>query len=58
MAQIKVTVQGNGTFEIDVEKIGELLGWLSKNQAVAIREQNTVREVIDNQFTGRELLNG
>jgi hypothetical protein len=54
----KVTVEGRGVFEITNEKLGELLGWLSSNQAVAIREQNTVREVNDNEFTGRELLNG
>lgn len=58
MAQVKVTVDGNGTFEIDTLKIGELLSWLSANQAVAIRENNTVREVKDNKFTGRELITG
>ena len=54
----KVTVEGRGTFEIDNERLTELLGWLSSNQAVAIREQNTVREVQNNEFTGRELING
>lgn len=53
---VKVTVEGNGTFEIDNEKIVELLTWLSNNQAVAIREHGTIREVKDNKFTGRELL--
>ena len=52
----KVKVEGSGEFEINNEKIAELLSWLSANQAVAIREQNTVREVKDNEFTGRELL--
>ena len=55
---IKVTVEGSGTFEIDRSKLGELLGWLANNKAVAIRENNTVREVNNNEFTGRELLNG
>jgi len=54
----KVTVEGRGTYEINNEKLTELLDWLSSNQAVAIRENNTVREVKDNEFTGRELLNG
>lgn len=54
----KVKVEGSGEFEIKNEKIGELLAWLSKNQAVAVNENNTVREVKDNEFTGRELLNG
>ena len=47
----KVNVEGRGEFEINNEKIAELLGWLSANQAVAIREENTVREVKDNSFT-------
>ena len=54
----KVTVEGRGTFEINNEQLSELVGWLSTNQAVAIHEENTVREVKDNEFTGRELLNG
>ena len=58
MAQVKVTVEGNGTFQIDVSKVGELLGWLSSNQAVAIHEDNKIQEVKDNAFTGRELING
>ena len=57
MAQVKVTVQGNGTFEVDVTKIGELLGWLSRNQAVDVTESNVVREVKNNDFTGRQLIN-
>ena len=54
----KVKVEGRGEFEIDNEKIMELLTWLANNQAVAIRENNAVREVKNNEFTGRELLNG
>jgi hypothetical protein len=54
----KVKVEGRGEFEIDNEMLGELLAWLSANQAVAIRENNSVREVDNNEFTGRELLNG
>jgi len=54
----KVTVEGRGVFEITNEKLTELLGWLANNQAVAIRENNTVREVKNNEFTGRELING
>lgn len=56
--QVKVIVEGRGTFQISVDKVAELMEWLSTNQAVAIHEQNTVREIKNNKFTGRELLNG
>ena len=56
--QVKVQVEGYGNFQIDNAKINELLNWLSANQGVKITEQNKVREVQDNQYTGRELLNG
>jgi hypothetical protein len=55
--QIKIQVEGFGTFEVTEEKIGELLNWLSTNKAVSIRSDNQiVKEVIDNRFTGRELI--
>jgi len=53
---VKVTVQNNGVFEIDNEKLPELLVWLSNNLAVEIRETNTIKEVRNNQFTGRTLI--
>jgi len=54
----KVTVEGSGVFEINNEKIAELLAWLSRNQGVSIQEKNAVQEVKDNRFTGRTLLEG
>ena len=57
MKYVKVNVEGYGTFEINIEKVGELMNWLSRNQAVYIRNDNQIREVNDNSFTGRELLN-
>lgn len=56
MRHIKVNVEGYGTFEINGEAVGELMTWLSRNQAVAIRQDNVVREVKDNNFTGRTLI--
>ena len=53
----KVKVEGRGEYEIRNEKLGELLAWLASNRAVEIREQNTVHEVKDNEFTGRQLIN-
>ena len=55
--QIKVNIDGYGTFEIENDKIPELIGWLSRNQAVSIKPKNqVVKEVIYNSFTGKELL--
>lgn len=54
--QIKINVEGYGTFQIESDKVLELLAWLSKNQGVRINEQNTVREVQNNVYTGRDLL--
>jgi hypothetical protein len=55
--QVKVNVENYGTFEIDSDKVSELIGWLSANQAIAIRPKNeVVKEVINHSFTGRELI--
>jgi len=56
MRHVKVNVEGYGTFEINADSIGELMSWLARNRAVAIRQDNVVREVKDNQFTGRTLI--
>ena len=56
MRHVKVNVEGYGTFEINADSIGELMSWLSRNKAVAIRQDNVVREVKDNEFTGRTLI--
>jgi len=55
---ITVTVDGYGRFQINGDKVSELLAWLSRNEGVAIRENNAIKEVKDNNFTGRELLHG
>jgi len=56
MKYVKVNVEGYGTFEINIEMVGELMNWLSRNQAVSIRNDNQIREVKDNSFTGRSLI--
>jgi len=53
--QIKVIVDGYGEFQIENDKIGELINWLSKNEAIKVKSQ-PVREVVDNNFTGRTLI--
>lgn len=58
MAQTRVTVEGYGTFQIDREYIGELIALLNAKQAIALQQKNTVKEVSNNQFTGRQLIEG
>lgn len=58
MKHIRVNVEGNGTFDINIEFVPELLRWLSSKQAVSVNENNTVREIKNNQFTGRQLIQG
>ena len=56
--KISVTVEGYGRYQVDGDFVAELIAWLSQKEAIAIKEANTVREVKDDKFTGRELLNG
>lgn len=53
---INVLVEGFGKYQIEHEKVSELLDWLTRNQGVKINEKNTIQEVENNKFTGRELL--
>lgn len=55
--QVRVNVDGYGTFQIENDKIGELISWLTLNNAVRVQNQ-PVKEIVNNQYTGRELLNG
>lgn len=55
--QTKINVEGYGIFEIDNDKINELLNWLSANSGVLINPKNQiVKEIKDNKFTGRTLI--
>lgn len=53
--QIKVTIEGHGSYSVDSEKLGELLGWLSANNGVRVQKE-PIREVVDGKFTGNELI--
>ena len=55
--EININVPGYGSFLVKDDKIVALVQWLTIN-TVKVNEQNVVREVTDNKFTGRELLNG
>jgi hypothetical protein len=55
---IKVTIEGYGTFQIKPNTVGQLVAWLSQNEAVRIVENNTVYDVKNNTFTGKQLING
>lgn len=56
MAQVRVTVEGYGTFQINGDYINELISFLNSREAVSLRAKNSVNEVINNQFTGRQLI--
>ena len=53
---MKVQVEGVGSFDIRHDKLPELLSFLSSIESVRIHEENKIREVKDNAFTGRELI--
>ena len=52
----QVTIQGQ-TFQIDNEKVVELLNWLARNQAVKTPNSNQIVGEIA-KFEGKELING
>ena len=54
--QITVAVTGYGSFQIDNDKISELIGWLNANKAVYVTP-GTVKEVKNEAYTGRTLIN-
>lgn len=54
--QVRVTIEGYGTFQIDQDYINELVAFLSTKQAISLRQKNAVNEIIDNKFTGRQLI--
>lgn len=51
---MRVTVEGHGTFEINEEKLPQLMQLLSAGSRVS--ESNTIHERNDDGFTGRQLL--
>jgi hypothetical protein len=54
---VKITINGYGTFEIPENRVSALITWLSTNNGVSIMEKNVVREVVNDRYTGRTLLN-
>jgi len=56
MAQIRVNVEGYGTFQIDRDYVNELVNFLNVKEAISLKQKNNVNEVINNQFTGRQLI--
>ena len=51
-----VSISGYGTFQIESEKIQELLNWLSQNSGV--RTQSNEQIAVPPQFKGLDLING
>lgn len=55
----QVTIQNLGKFHISNEKAQELKDWLSDNDAVKTpSEDELMKEIIDRDYKGSELLNG
>jgi hypothetical protein len=55
----QVTIQNLGNFHIPNEKAHDLKDWLLDNEGVKTQsEEEMMKEVIDRQFKGTELLNG
>ena len=55
---MKVKIDGIGSFDVNESCLPMLMEFLTKNSAVKLNEDATVREKIDGKFSGRELLNG
>jgi len=54
--QVRVTVEGYGTFQIDSSKVSELVNFLSRNESVIVKKE-PVQEVVNDNYTGRQLIN-
>ena len=56
MNHVKVDIEGFGSYEVPRDNVQELIGWLAQKRAISIQKTNTVKEVKDNKFTGRQLI--
>jgi hypothetical protein len=55
----QVTIKNIGNFEIPNEKAEDLKDWLTDNEAVkTLTEDDLMKEVIDRQYKGSELICG
>ena len=55
----QVTIKNIGNFQIPNEKAEELKSWLIDNDAVKTStEEDLMKEVIDREYKGCELING
>jgi hypothetical protein len=55
----QVSIQNLGNFQLPNEKAQDLKQWLADNEAVKTKtEEELMKEVIDKDFKGKELLNG
>ena len=55
--EVRVNIDGHGSYLVDAAKVNELISWLSAN-TVKVNESNVIKEVQNGNETGRELLNG
>jgi predicted transcriptional regulator len=55
----QVSIQNLGNFQLPNEKAQDLKQWLADNEAVKTKtEEELMKEVIDKDYKGKELLNG
>lgn len=55
----RVLIDNVGEFHIQHDKLQELISWLSHNQAIKGQSKSEeLKEIINTQFPGRELIQG
>lgn len=55
---MRITIENVGVFDINEERLPQLLDFLARGSAIKIEESNSIKERIAGKFSGRELLNG
>lgn len=55
----RILIENCGEFHIPQDKLLELINWLNSNQAIRTQsKEEQIKEIINNQFNGKELING
>jgi hypothetical protein len=55
----RILIENVGEFHLQPELVPSLIGWLNSNQAVkGQKPDDNIKEIINIQFPGKELING